>query len=124
MLLCRIALHSKVCPNMMFVALDQPLRAHVHTRAWKVRCKRSHDVCIYHSRYPGLAELQTRVLKDLQLLNYPARPWVRTRSHPGSGAHVYDVVVVGGGQCGLATAFGLRMEKVRPMYWEIMQQRC
>lgn len=63
-------------------------------------------------RYPGLAQLSVRVHKDLQLLSYPARSWVRPHSHPDSGAHVYDVMIVGGGQCGLTTAFGLKMEKV------------
>lgn len=53
--------------------------------------------------------------KDLQLLAYPERDWVRQRSHPSSGAHVYDVIIVGGGQCGLTTAFGLSKEKVRGM---------
>jgi hypothetical protein len=52
------------------------------------------------------------VRKDLQLLSYPEVDWVRQVSHPGSGQHVYDVIIVGGGQCGLTTAFGLSKEKV------------
>lgn len=58
-----------------------------------------------------LAALERRVKEDLRYLDYPAYPWVHPRSHP-SGAHVYDVVVVGAGQGGLALAFGLRREKI------------
>jgi succinate dehydrogenase/fumarate reductase flavoprotein subunit len=54
------------------------------------------------------------VRKDLQLLAYPERNWVRQLRHPASGQHVYDVIIVGGGQCGLTTAFGLSQEKVKP----------
>lgn len=58
-----------------------------------------------------LAALEKRVLEDLRYLDYPAYPWVHPRSHP-SGEHVYDVVVVGAGQGGLALAFGLKREKI------------
>lgn len=51
--------------------------------------------------------------KDLQYLAYPARDWVLPRQHPSTQQHVYDVLVVGGGQCGLTTAFGLAKERVR-----------
>lgn len=48
-----------------------------------------------------------RVRQDLDLLDYPRRPWMP----PGrSGAH--DVVIVGAGQGGLALAFGLARERV------------
>lgn len=59
----------------------------------------------------GLDALASRVHHDLELLAYPARPWVAQQTHP-SGQHVYDVIIVGGGQCGLATAFGLKREQV------------
>lgn len=62
--------------------------------------------------FPGLQALTARVRKDMQLLNYPARQWVRARAHPSTGERVVDVLVVGGGQCGLATTFGLMQEKV------------
>jgi FAD-dependent urate hydroxylase len=39
-------------------------------------------------------------------LTFPARPWVAPRTTAG-GAPILDVLIVGGGQCGLATAFGL-----------------
>jgi OHCU decarboxylase len=48
---------------------------------------------------------------DLELTDYPARPWVRERP-PEDGQNVHDVVVVGAGQSGLAAAFGLLREKV------------
>jgi len=57
-----------------------------------------------------LAELSARVRHDLECLDYPAKPWVR--KHHYDGAHVYDVAIIGGGQCGMATGFGLQREKV------------
>lgn len=59
----------------------------------------------------ALVALADTVKRDLDMLDYPAKPWVRPRTHP-SGAHVYDVVIVGGGQSGLSAAFGLMREKV------------
>jgi cation diffusion facilitator CzcD-associated flavoprotein CzcO len=59
----------------------------------------------------SVAELAARVRRDLELLRYPERPWVRPRS-TDSGEHVYDALVVGAGQGGLATAFGLLRERV------------
>lgn len=59
----------------------------------------------------GLARLAAQVRHDLEMLDYPTREWVRPRAHR-SGAHVYDVVIIGGGQCGLSAAFGLMREKV------------
>jgi cation diffusion facilitator CzcD-associated flavoprotein CzcO len=59
----------------------------------------------------GLAELARRVQRDLELLDYPRRPWV-AKIHSPSGQPVYDVVIVGGGQSGLTAAFGLMRERV------------
>lgn len=56
--------------------------------------------------------MERQVARDLDLLDYPANDWVPPARH-SSGAHVHDVVIVGGGQSGLATAFGLRRENVR-----------
>jgi cation diffusion facilitator CzcD-associated flavoprotein CzcO len=58
-----------------------------------------------------LDALVERVREDLALLDYPLMSWVKPR-HSASGEHVYDVVIVGAGQGGLATAFGLRRERV------------
>jgi xanthine/CO dehydrogenase XdhC/CoxF family maturation factor/cation diffusion facilitator CzcD-associated flavoprotein CzcO len=60
---------------------------------------------------PGLLALAARVQSDLSLLTYPQRPWVTSRKTQ-SGEHVYDVVIIGAGQSGLATAFGLLRERV------------
>lgn len=57
-----------------------------------------------------LAALEAQVARDLTYLDYPARPWVPPRSHADGPVH--DVVIVGGGQAGLAIAFGLMREKV------------
>lgn len=55
----------------------------------------------------GLPGLERQVRRDLELIDYPAKPWV-----PPRGDGVLDVLIVGGGQGGLATAFGLMREKI------------
>ncbi|MDT8264809.1 FAD-dependent oxidoreductase, partial [Roseomonas sp. DSM 102946] len=54
-----------------------------------------------------LTALESEVRRQLELLDYPKRPWVPERT---DGA--LDVAIIGAGQTGLATAFGLRREKV------------
>ena len=56
------------------------------------------------------ARLSDRVRSDLTYLCYPTREWTIPR-HRGE-ARVLDVLIVGAGQGGLATAFGLRLEGV------------
>ncbi|MGG1640708.1 NAD(P)-binding domain-containing protein [Paenibacillus sp. NRS-1782] len=58
----------------------------------------------------SLKALNERVITDLSYLNFRGPNWVRPLSHPEG--HVYDVVIVGGGQCGLGAAFGLLRERV------------
>src|SRR3954463_13080551 len=60
---------------------------------------------------PGLAALTQRVQRDLELLDYPRRPWLAPRT-ARSGTPIYDVVIVGAGQSGLTAAFGLARERV------------
>lgn len=59
----------------------------------------------------ALDELTRQVHRDLELLDYPRRPWVAPRSSR-SGQPVIDVVIVGAGQSGLTAAFGLARERV------------
>jgi len=59
----------------------------------------------------ALMALAQRVRHDLACINYPHREWVAPRTHNGAD-HVYDVVIAGGGQCGLTIASGLLREKV------------
>lgn len=57
-----------------------------------------------------LTELEARVRADLACLDYPARPWVPAQSLDGQP--VLDVLIIGAGQGGLSTAFGLLREKI------------
>ncbi|KAA2312420.1 NAD(P)/FAD-dependent oxidoreductase [Pseudooceanicola sediminis] len=50
----------------------------------------------------SLADLETRLAQDLAFLNLPASPWVPPRDG------VLDVLIVGGGMCGLAALAQLR----------------
>lgn len=61
----------------------------------------------------GLAALEASIQHGLQQLAWPGKEWVVERPSPDGGStHVYDVLIVGGGQCGLSTAYGLMREKV------------
>jgi FAD-dependent urate hydroxylase len=60
----------------------------------------------------GLEALEAGLRSDLDVLDYPRRDWVATR-HTSDGRPVLDVLVVGGGQGGLATAAALMRERVR-----------
>ena len=55
-----------------------------------------------------------RVRQELELLDYPRRPWMPTRGEAGRNGvfDVLDVLIVGAGQGGLAAAFGLARERV------------
>ena len=59
----------------------------------------------------GLAELERRIRGDLQCLSYPDKPWSEPARAP-DGSAALDCAVIGGGQFGLAIAFGLRREKI------------
>jgi cation diffusion facilitator CzcD-associated flavoprotein CzcO len=58
----------------------------------------------------NLAELEARLRADLACLDYPAKAWVPPASLDGKP--VLDVLIIGAGQGGLATAFGLLREKI------------
>lgn len=59
----------------------------------------------------SLAELELLLRRDLDLIRYPARPWVLPHAAPDGDAAL-DVLIVGGGQAGLTAAFGLLKERV------------
>jgi len=58
----------------------------------------------------SVARLSDRVRRELTYLSYPSREWTIPRYR--DGARVLDVLIIGGGQGGLATAFGLRLEQI------------
>jgi len=58
-----------------------------------------------------LEGLEAALKRDLDILDYPKKEWVQSRSS-SSGQKVYDVLIIGGGQSGLSLAFGLMREKV------------
>ena len=60
---------------------------------------------------PGLAELEARVRADLALIGHPRMKWLTPRPAP-DGGEALDVLIVGAGQSGIATAFGLRRSTV------------
>ncbi|MGD9769786.1 MAG: NAD(P)-binding domain-containing protein [Pseudolabrys sp.] len=57
-----------------------------------------------------LVALEQRIARERQFLSFPSRPWMRPTA--AAGEHVYDVIIVGGGQSGLAAAYGLIRENV------------
>jgi FAD-dependent urate hydroxylase len=58
----------------------------------------------------SVTQLSDRVRRELSYLSYPPREWTLPRSRDGGG--VLDVLIVGAGQSGLATAFGLKLERI------------
>jgi hypothetical protein len=58
----------------------------------------------------SLADLEADLARQLALIGHGGADWTRPRAH--ADGHVHDVVIVGGGQSGLAAAFGLLRERV------------
>lgn len=59
----------------------------------------------------ALAVLEARVRQDLELIAHPRMDWLEPKPAP-DGTAALDVLIVGAGQSGLATAFGLKRAKV------------
>jgi FAD-dependent urate hydroxylase len=57
-------------------------------------------------KHDGLTLLESRVASDLARIAHPRAAWLEPKTGP-SGEKAYDVIIAGGGQSGLATAFGL-----------------
>lgn len=59
-----------------------------------------------------LSELSAVLKNDQEMLAYPKREWVRSRS-TSAGQEIFDCLIIGGGQSGLGIASGLLDEKVK-----------
>ena len=68
----------------------------------------------------SLEALNEQVKKDLSYLSFGGSSWVRPLQHPDG--HVYDVVIIGGGQSGLAAAFGLMRDRVTNIL--VLDENC
>ncbi|MEH7545369.1 MULTISPECIES: NAD(P)/FAD-dependent oxidoreductase [Bacillaceae] len=68
----------------------------------------------------SLEALNEQVKKDLSYLSFGGSGWVHPLQHPEG--HVYDVVIIGGGQSGLAAAFGLMRDRVTNIL--VLDENC
>ena len=59
----------------------------------------------------GLEALRRRVQTDLERIEHPKLKWLPRRQHH-DGTPIHDVLIVGAGQSGLATAFALKRDQV------------
>ena len=59
----------------------------------------------------NLVELEADVARDLALIAHPRMEWLQPRTC--GGQPVLDVLIVGGGQCGVVAGFALLREKLR-----------
>ncbi len=62
-------------------------------------------------KHDGLSLLEARVASDLGRTAHPRAPWLEPQTGP-DGKPAYDVIIIGAGQSGLATAFGLLRSQV------------
>ncbi|PPR61011.1 MAG: FAD-dependent urate hydroxylase [Alphaproteobacteria bacterium MarineAlpha4_Bin2] len=59
----------------------------------------------------GLHALESQVQRDLKVIGHPKLKWLRAQTHT-SGAPIRDVLIVGAGQSGIATAYALKRDNV------------
>lgn len=62
----------------------------------------------------SLGALERAIQRDLDILDYPSKPWLKPVKAP-DGSNAYDVVVVGGGHCGITIGFALMRERISNM---------
>ncbi len=59
----------------------------------------------------SLPMLERLVQRDLEILEYPQKAWMKPVKGP-DGKDAYDVVVVGGGHCAISVSLGILQEKI------------
>ena len=69
------------------------------------------DGCSFEPNDVALAALEARVRADLERTAHPTSPWLTATRDPQGGTAL-DVLIVGAGQSGLATGFGLLRSQV------------
>ena len=69
------------------------------------------DTLVKTSSNEAMAALERQIERDLEVLAYPEKPWMTPTFRP-DGTPVLDVVIVGGGHCGIAAAFALMRERI------------
>ncbi|MGK0173236.1 MAG: cation diffusion facilitator CzcD-associated flavoprotein CzcO [Gammaproteobacteria bacterium] len=62
-------------------------------------------------RDTALEQLERQIRRDLQVIDHPKLKWLPPR-HRADGTLIKDVLVVGAGQSGIATAYALKREQV------------
>lgn len=59
----------------------------------------------------GLERLERQIRRDLKVIEHPKLKWLPVRHHL-DGTPIHDVLIVGGGQSGIASAHALKRDQI------------